>query len=211
MDITQIAQLAKQGGRLASDKQWVLADALAQLSPTQINQVSIESGRNESTLLQYARAAERWPSQARVEGVSFSAHRVALSHSNPEGLLTNLKAQFGSPTVAQVRRAMGLEGHPAIEALEKGLKKLDRKVSERALRQVIDQLTAYVDELDALAGMPDMEDEGDWDGFEEQYATNEEPNYDQNTDEEALPQEEVADTSKGTWQPPIRTSDIAGI
>lgn len=147
MDITQITELAKQGGRLASEKQWVLADALAQLTDTEITQVAVHSKRNESTLHQYARAAQRWPVSDRVEGVSFSAHRVALSWYNPRQLLVDLKHEVGSPTVKQVRQAMGLEGHPAIEALQKGISKLDRKVSRKALGDVVAELAKYINEL----------------------------------------------------------------
>lgn len=147
MDITQITELAKQGGRLASDKQWELADALAQLTDTEITQVAVHSKRNESTLHQYARAAQRWPDTDRVQGVSFSAHRVALSWHDPRGLLVDLKHEYGSPTVKQVRRAMGLEGHPAIEQLEKGISKLDRQVSRKALGDVVAELATYLNEL----------------------------------------------------------------
>lgn len=199
LDITTITDLAKQSGRLDSDKQWVLADALASLTPTQITQVAVASGRNESTLLQYARAAERWAPTDRVEGVSFSAHRVALSWHDPRQLLIDLKAQHGSPTVEQVREAMGLAGHPGIELLNKGIKKLDRQVSATALRDVVNKLEIILSNLDSLpeptvADVPTATES-----------------------EEPPTATQVAETQpeptirQGTWTPPIRTSDVAGI
>lgn len=194
MDLNYIADLAKQGGRLASHKQWVLADALAKLTPTQISTVAVQSGRNESTLLQYARAAERWsPATERVEGVTFSAHRVALSWHDPRGLLMELKNKYGSPTVRQVRQAMGLEGHPALELLEKGISKLDRKVSAEALKGILKQVTQYVIELEG-------QDYGDLEIEEDEVAT----------DEEIVEVNEIPVTT-GSWKPPVSTSDIAGI
>jgi hypothetical protein len=213
MDIAQIAQLAKQGGRLASDKQWVLADALAELTPTQISQVSVESGRNESTLLQYARAAERWDKGDRVEGVSFSAHRVVLSWHEPRELLIELKHQYGSPTVSQVRKAMGLEGHPALELLERGIKKIDRQVSQDALAKVILKLNAELKELSTGAVDTQVTTE-----TKEQADARSTTRQDTEADElgetmvAVAKQVEAEETSrKGTWQPPVRTSDVAGI
>lgn len=192
MDITQIVDLAKQGNRLTSESQWVLADALAGLSPEDVSAVAIASGRNENTLLQYARAAERWtPESSRVEGVTFSAHRVALSWYDPRQLLIDLKQKHGSPTVSQVRQAMGLEGHPALELIERGLRKMDDKVSVDALTRIVTLLTKKRDELRVEVRTP--------------VATR--------RPEPSVPEpkvEAVANSSKG-WTPPISTSDISGL
>jgi hypothetical protein len=215
MDITQIAQLAKQGGRLASDKQWVLADALAELTPTQISQVSVESGRNESTLLQYARAAERWDKGDRVEGVSFSAHRVVLSWHEPRELLIELKHQYGSPTVSQVRKAMGLEGHPALELLERGIKKIDRQVSQDALARVILKLNDELKELTGTQVTTETKEQADARSSTGMMAKDmqEIPVWKDEDDNEIPVTPETVESMerKGTWQPPVRTSDVAGI
>lgn len=212
LPLDKIAELAKQGGRLSSDKQWVLADALATLTETEIATVAITSSRNESTLHQYARAAQRWDPIDRVEGVSFSAHRVVLSWHDPRGLLVELKTKHGSPTVRQVRQAMGLEGHPALELIERGIRKLDRKVSAQALGTVILTLGEFHEEL-SQGGVAFVEDEAVDEAIErykdedmyfvpEQHADNE-PEADQHT--------LTADAPTGTWTPPIRTTDVSGI
>lgn len=207
MELTQIADLAKQGGRLASDKQWVLADALAELTESQIATVAIQASRNESTLLQYARAAERWPSTDRVDGVSFSAHRVALSWHDPRQLLIDLKHKHGSPTVQQVRQAMGLEGHPAIELIERGIKKLDRKVSAQVLGETLTKIADFLQELD-----PNEVEAFDSDL--DRAAAKEVDEYLDKEAEEASENHEpkmIEVAGHDRWTPPLRTSDIAGM
>lgn len=197
-DFNEVVELAKQGGRLSSDSQWVLADALKDLDSTAITRVAIESGRNEDTLLQYARAAERWFPPARVEGVSFSAHRVALSWHDPTGLLKKLKEQYGSPTVRQVRVAMGLEGHEAIETLERGIKKLDNTVPTVAILGIIDKLKEWHDRHVKDGAEVESEPIEQWVG------------PDQHVEIEP-PSVEEEDVPRGTWKSPINTSDIIGM
>lgn len=203
MDITAIVDLAKQGSRLASDKQWILADALAGLDASDVQAVAVESGRNENTLLQYARAAERWsPSSSRVEGVTFSAHRVALSWHDPRSLLLDLKMKHGSPTVSQVRQAMGLEGHPAMELIERGIRKLDDNVRSKDVGNVITTLTLWHKyltgiEADASPRVDDTPVVASPNGLEEEEAP-------------IVEVEEETPTTKG-WTPPISTADIAGM
>lgn len=198
MDIQTIAELAKQGGRLDNDRQWVLADALAALDESDITKVSAASRRNESTLLQYARAAQRWDPVDRVKGVSFSAHRVALSWHDPRELLVHLKHKYGSPTVKQVRQAMGLEGHPAIELGWKMLAKLDDSVSRDAVTQLMSEMGQWLINNPSKNYTPEV--------VEDEPETVEVP-------EQVEVEKEVAatGTGSGTWKPPIRTDDVAGI
>lgn len=202
-EIATAVELAKSGGRLSNLKQWILADTLAALSDTQLQQVAVESGRNESTLSQYARAAERWPTRERVPGVSFSAHRVALSWHDPAGLLKELKAKHGSPTVQQVRQAMGLEGHPGMELIERGMGKLDRQVSVAALTKVIAKLTKYAHWLDS--GAPDELDE------DEARDTDVIPESEPEFIQEEIDRQQEDDTPTEVWTPPVRVNDIAGM
>lgn len=209
LSLDQIADLAKQGGRLANDKQWVLADALADLTETEIATIAIRSKRNESTLLQYARAAQRWSPLDRVDGVSFSAHRVALSWHDPRSLLVDLKHKFGSPTVRQVRQAMGLEGHPAIELIERGIRKLDRKVSAKALASAVNDLHEFLRTLDVSIGDVEVPEEDEPEFIDVEVEQTEEERYEEVREDTQVTVVDPADSGK--WQPPIRTTDIAGI
>lgn len=148
----ELLDLAKRGNRLDSTNQWILADELSKMTEADVDGLAIKAGRNASTLKQYARAAARWPFVERVEGVSFSAHRVALSHPDPRQLLEDLKAKHGSPTVKQVREALGLEGHPALEAARKLLKYQGQDVlTIPQLIALINELQLWVNTLTALA------------------------------------------------------------
>lgn len=205
INYAEVVDLAKAGGRLSSNKQWALADALSHLLPETLEKVASDSGRNLSTLSQYARAAERWPDYNRVDGVSFSAHRAALSADDPRGLLVELKAKHGSPTVRQVREAMGLEGHPAMEHARKMLKAL---------------LVKYSGEADPAHVLSIAKTLEAWANHQQQtstYVTHPEPeDIDVDTDMLSArgkvddPRTEPA-TKPGAWVPPIRTSDVAGL
>lgn len=232
MDINAIVELAKKGSRLVSHEQWMLADELALLTPSEVTQVAAASGRNENTLLQYARAAQRWPAADRVEGVSFSAHRVALSWYDPRKLLVELKQKHGSPTVKQVRQALGLEGHPAIELLWKGIRKIDTNIAvgnlDNIIRELETQRTRLVDEFNKaenakvtqavaeaaadLASEPDYE----WE-FIDENVDDDEPmspeEYNEALKESGLSgkKEEPEEPTVKRWTPPVSASDVVGL
>jgi hypothetical protein len=210
MDLSTIAEMAKQGGKLPSEKLWVLADALAALSVTELHAVAIESGRKEDTLLQYARAAERWPEPDRVEGVSFSAHRTALSWIDPRALLLELKQKYGSPTVKQVRMAMGLEGHPAITHLQKGVDALDGEVPAHELPKIIKQIQEWAN------GYNVEEDERMEATLHKRFPRDADPEgptrqYDEHGAPIPTPTPKEEPKKEQGWTPPIRTGDIAGL
>lgn len=204
--IDAAVELAKSGRRLNSEQYWKLADALTDLSDTEIQEVAIQSGRTESTLHQYKRAAERWPKDTRVTGVSFSAHRVALSWHDPATLLKVLKHRHGSPTVQQVRQAMGLEGHPGMELIERGMAKLDRKVSATALEGVILKLKLIKSNL--VLEQPDPANTDD-EPTNDEHVT--QVTNDQVTNDELDVDEPELEESIEVWTPPIRVNDIAGM
>lgn len=208
MDIATIAELAKKGGKLDNTRQWELADALSILQPDDITEVSIRSGRNVDTLMQYARAAQRWHPRDRVSGVSFSAHRVALSWHMPRDLLVDLKGKYGSPTVSQVRQAMGLEGHPAIELIERGYRKIDDDVSYNTLTGIILKLSLRQQILkDKLAA------EGRAGEIVSTVSNQEEDDsYDPVIDyDPPAVEKEVTPVTATKWTPPISTADVAGM
>lgn len=199
MDITQVVELAKRGSRLDNGQYWRLADALVSLSDGAVGEVAIQSDRKESTLLQYRRAAERWPITDRVDGVSFSAHRVALSASNPRDLLLDLKARYGSPTVRQVREAMGLEAHPSIEHLRKAwlaiTKDINTNIASNYIRK-IDRLIAYYDSQQLSTGEAiELAKE----------VSNRELSHTPEEPKDTQPKEKIE-----KWTPPIRSTDLLG-
>lgn len=194
MNLEELAALARKGSRLGSEEQWQLADALATISNERIAEVAVLSDRNESTLLQYKRAAERWHPADRVDGVSFSAHRTVLSWHLPRELLIELKAKHGSPTVRQVREAMGLEGHPILEHIRKAQHAAGAGGSPpyAEIRKAIDTLSNTLDIMKAADNLAQLEQEA-------QVHTE--------ADSESDPITPVEGTR---WVPPISTSDLVG-
>jgi hypothetical protein len=116
--------------------QWNLADALLAEVPQNAGHDLFEALRGEvaaaghkplsrSAMRQYRDAAHSWPVAKRVDGVSFTCHRVALASKDPESLLRALAATHGADavTVAMVRDAIALEqGVPLPSAVKAAAK-----------------------------------------------------------------------------------------
>lgn len=157
-EVQTAVELAKKGGRLNSTAQWELADALTRVSEGDVVDIAAASDREESTLLQYRRTAERWPAYDRVDGVSFSAHRVVLSHVDPRQVLIDAKRQHGNPTVEQVRRIMGLEPHKVLKYLRKaaqGFAKETTTLTEDEIESAKRMVEVIDITLGNIADMPD--------------------------------------------------------
>lgn len=218
-EVQRAVDLAKKGGRLNSDAQWELADALAAVSEGNVTDIANNSDREESTLLQYRRTAERWPQYDRVKGVSFSAHRVVLSHTDPRQVLIDAKNKYGTPTVEQVRREMGLEPHPIIKHLRNAHRAMHSGSTptlngseqirvDRMLKALELSLNAQTSVDPATTKKIQEEDIDfiDYPDKEEAARKITDP-----TKEEVAEVREQLESEAETWQPSINISDLQGL
>lgn len=149
----------------SEDDRWHLAEALHALIKTgtngfdkvldAANAKGVSGGLSATTLRLYRDTAARWPSAARVPGVSFSAHREAMVMIAPTGSTTKAEkllkdlAKNGADkvTVKSVRQAAAIQSGKAARTPKSAGKTAPKGFDvladlENGARQVLDAINA---------------------------------------------------------------------